>query len=660
MLAIYLIFYSLFTVILMCFSAAASVCGRKALVFSKEKLILFLGIAWKFIIKYGLLISFAVPVSLLLMKANWIKNSGNDIYAEIIGPAQLSKTGHDFLGKFPKFRQELGKYCTVEDICINAHGLAAEAVADLASYATLSGPYVERKAWMEAHDFTMTPEAAFRGRYLHHYSVVAAPYRLMKEGHLEAGITSQYGLAAVLPLFVAPGLDVQYYAVISLLIQAVLTVFLARYLWKRDRTAALSFLVVAVIQALAVNQGAMKISPGFEIYRLLPQVALGCLFLMKERYSKGWLAALACLAALMNSNQFNVLFLLVALGTQGIRLLQFAPNLQAALSARSFVLIGTVSAVVALQMSLYVWTANAFTPPLFGSAEEGAPFHPEFALLFTLLPAVFFAATALAHARDSRAAGPVLQAMAGRVRDYFPDSVVFSILCYGLFATYCIGFYGSPQHFASFVLFSSPAIIFLASRTMKKSAILGAVALLALATPALPLSYFTLPKRENVTTNTLFDKTQFGTAFKYWTSIDMPELESEYRKLLESVGASDRNTYFISKDKLFIEEYRGHSLLPVSYDAFVNARSATITHIQRDFIDMKISHIVLDAPDFVKNFRDYMQYQNSIGFDVFEYNNYIKILDHVDELRAQKFMRLNVCSARYCVYDVLADELKGS
>ncbi|MGB0697021.1 MAG: hypothetical protein ACPGOY_15310 [Rhodospirillaceae bacterium] len=594
-------------------------------------------------LRYYAVLVMVIPAALISMKGLYVTTSHNDIAAEIIGPSHPTEHGQHYLEEVTTLdpnedliEQYAGKSLLFDFIQARSHKTKEE-----------------KRNWIIENGYTAAGDILFRGRILHHYSVVTTPFRDMQEGNWAAGVTAQYGLLSVLPLYFINGSNYTFYTGSSVFLVSIVLIFAVAQMTKSGASpyARWGLIILALLAALVANEGALRFSPGFSAYRIIPIVFLGLIFLFHERMNIILVITLALLCAFLNSIQFNILFTLAIVGYLGLSTILTFPSVASLKNAKAWAMIAVLVGVAVFQYQTYQSMSNAFTPPLFGSIEKGRGYHWGWAGFIAFFPLICIASAYYIKLFSAKGGQSENSTEESGLRRFKPMEI-FSLVAYGTFASYSMSFYGSPQHYVSFLLFASPMIVLLFSRCFERSKVMGVLACLGLLFPSWQAGYWSLPTQIGPPNHDVFHSVPFGTTLRYQAQTDVGALDAQYRSLMETLGATDQDTYLISRDKIYFEEFRGQNLLPKSYDAFVNARTATLEAFQADLKRFEIKYVVFDSEQYVDGLRELLRVYGPRHTGVQEHSHYIEILDHVETLRQAPFLSLDACQGRYCFYAV--------
>jgi hypothetical protein len=205
-----------------------------------------------------------------------LSQSGAYIESELIAPTALSASGKNMLLRLTDQRQtrETAIICSQDSDCIDSQTEFDKVLLGRnIDYIYFIKPYAQLKEWLKSTDTLIDYNSVFRGRYLHHYSVVLYPLREVLGGNIGYAFTSQYGLISLLPLFATHDVDFNFYGefgMAMLLVIGLFLIFISRK--SSDKVVFVSFILIAI--ALATNIGAIRLSPGFSYIRYFPFVVL--------------------------------------------------------------------------------------------------------------------------------------------------------------------------------------------------------------------------------------------------------------------------------------------------------------------------------------------------------------------------------------------------
>lgn len=487
--------------------------------------------------------------------------------------------------------------------------------------------------WIKKQSYIAEDVAAWRGRFIHHYSTILFPYRQIMAGQFTYAFTSQYGFISLIPLLLVSHVPFVLYGAFGLL----LLLLLGQYFLYKHRQSSNEVLMIGgilILIALVTYVPAIRLAPGFAVMRYLPLVFLIILANLQLTRTHYWHLGLALVLALLNSLQFNILFVAIALASY----LLAAINQRKWNGVKLYLLPVLVLCVAVLQGALYALQANAFTPSLFSSVGEGkrSLVHIIEIFLFPVLCMIASYVPALNGGNTKKLS--------------FDSHEVLALVSYGLCATYALSFLGSPQHYAGFLVMASISIFVL----MKKychTKLMIAVALGLLLVVPTHYRYFSLGKKVFLSQSQLFEyKNELGFPIYFKTSLEIEALSKYYDEITKTFQSKGK-IYFISKDKAFIEMFTGKNIEPEIYDIFANYEHTNLQLALKKFREDQVSYLVLDSElQRLYSKRQSHYFKNEIGSN--EINSINRLFKNINDL--DYFMINNIinCNIRYCIYTI--------
>ena len=573
-----------------------------------------------------------------------LANSSSIIEPEIVAPSYLTEAGKNAIGQLLM----IDDHRTASDICILTHSCSSPVQELDSKYVTIAHDLTfsldspeKTLDWLRKNDMSANDISAWRGRYIHHYNTILFPYRSIVDGSFSEAFASQYGVMSILPLFLLNGQPFVLYACFGLIVLisfGLLLMYEARASTVDSFVAAFILLVIA----LSCNVVALRLSPGFSFFRYLPVLGLTWIIINIPSIRDSKYLCIIALFALMNSLQFNVLVLLVAGLSHGV--IMFRDRKFSFLLPSVSLVIALVSA---LQYYIYVGARNAFSPALFGSVGEGEQSLPYLLMLLGVpILALIFKLIIL---KKCSFMGGVLE-FSAVMREQFSDSEVVAYISYLALATYSVAFVGSPQHFSGFLqmaYFSIFTIIAGVARAPLKIILLSILFIF----PGCYYSYFQFSNSFTIIKSSFYDyTTKFGVPLYFRTPSNVSALSAEYSELVSSYVPSEK-IYFLSKDKIFIENFQGTNIAPKSYDVFTNWRDLSVDSIRLDLRRNNIKYIVMDGDFHISAMRGLIKLHSGYLGSV-EYAFHDKILQNQLDLSGLISGDVIRCSSRYCIYRV--------
>lgn len=564
-------------------------------------------------------------IILIGVKTRELVNSGPIIENELIAPLSLSANGVSALelihaGCNQRKNQEIEKK--------NSPGSKNQnAIENTIKLNCAGESNAQDYVWIQKQTYIAEDSAAWRGLYLHHYSTILFPFRQIKEGHLSYAFTSQYGFISLIPLLVSYKIPFILYGTFSL----ILLTLIGLYCLYKNQNSKINLLIVGGILltlSAAIFIPAVRLGPGFALTRYLPFVLLVYLADLQLSGFRIRYIALGLIFALLNSLQFNILFVAIAFIGYGLSALYqrriYNPYL--------YVLPLTVAFIALIQIGLYIWTKNSFTPDLFSSVSEGRHYI-FYALLIISFP---FALKLIAV--------PTKKLLS------FDDQEFLALSAYLLSATYTISFYGSPQHYAGFLIMSALSIYILIKKysfTIKAVALaFGILWLVPIHNP----NYINIGKKLFIFSSDLYEyKNIIGKNIYFKSALDIEGVNKEYENIKKDIKNTDK-IYFISKDKIYLETYRDSNLLPKGYDIYVNYSFSPEQALEKLHQD-NVSYVILDNHNLINYSMNLITLFKGQTNDI-EYKNYENLLIKVRSLSNHLQDNLIRCNARYCLYKI--------
>jgi hypothetical protein len=561
-------------------------------------------------------------VVLLGMKISELVRSGSIIENELIAPESLSPAGVAALGAALAPCAQNPPFSSAED---------KKALENTRQLFCADSNSEAQRDWIKKQSYIAEDFAAWRGRYLHHYSTILFPYRQIEAGYLGYALTSQYGLISLIPLFLIPSSAFVLYGALSLFLLLLFgTYFLYKYRQSRSEIAIIGGILILI--TLVTYVPAIRLAPGFAFIRYLPLVlliALANLQLVRARYIYIFFAVIL---ALLNSLQFNILFIAIGL----VSYLLIAIYQKKWNGLKCYWLPASVALVAAWQATLYTSQAGAFTPSLFSSVGEGGRSY-FYALEIFLFPVVCKLAS---HTTIFGRPPP------GKLS--FDNEEILALVSYGLCATYTLSFLRSPQHFAGFLVMATLSIFVLVRKYGKSRPAIALGFGLLLVVP-IHYSYMSVGKKFFLQTSQLFEyKNKIGTPIFFKTALEIDEVYKDYDEIVK-LSQPKGKTYFISKDKIFIEAYTNKNIEPAVYDIFTNYESINPKQALMRLKSEDVSYLVLDNSYQRKySLGIAVQFKREIGSQ--ENLAGQSILSNIDSLAIILSDNIVNCNVRYCLY----------
>lgn len=488
----------------------------------------------------------------------------------------------------------------------------------------------ETKEWILKNQIMADKIQAFRGKFLHHYSSVLYPYHEFRDGNYAPSFYSQYGLISVIPLIFMTNTAFTYYGIIGLVLVLLIGTLLIYLNRGSSKNCAIIALILSVV-ALTTDVGAIRISSGFSAIRYMPFIAIFYLFARALYKSHNLFSLIICaFLAAINSIQFNMLSIAIVVSAYGYIYLFKNPRID----SKIFRLPAVVLGITIVQVATYYFHRNSFTPPLFSSVGEGGS-----SALYTLSILLF----------------PLILKMSNYIQGRnihlneinYTNEEILGFIGFGLSATYAISFPNSPQHYSGFILMASCAIYIILKNNL--NTIFKSILILSLFL-YIPYHYryLNIGQHINFEKSVYFDyKNDLGDTINFKTAMEIGSLSKNYDDVLSK--ANGKKTFFISKDKIYIEAYKGKNLLPKVYDVFTNYVNIDAVSSLKKMRDDGVDYVVLDNSQ--------LRYYSAKILDIFqpsigevEYDLHKKILENINSLASMLDNELVYCNSRYCLY----------
>ena len=568
-------------------------------------------------------------------KAIHLANSGSVIQNELIGPMTLSPNGVSGVRslsqssnkEFVELTQHLTRSGASETDQINAKILKENELY----ISSMSAPQKQALDFKE-NPYLVDEVAKWRGRYIHHYSTVLFPVREILGGNLGYLVTSQYGMISLLPLLLIKDAPFIAYGLVSLI---GLLVFGLYILYKNRNSYYVLIFAGAILCLIAFSTSieALRLNPGFAFFRYVPIVGLLYLFLERLHGKSKRNYWLWVLLGILNSIQFNILFLIICFCYYG------AISVKIKSLKRFWILKYPTSILcIVLLQALLIWSQrSSLSPPIFSSVGD-APVMMVYSLLMLSFPVALFL-IAIVFERGSRFA-----------EESFPDECIFAYLVYGFCATYAISFPGSPQHYVGFISMASIGIYILL-KNLPRSKLAAILSIGVLFFPAHYCGYMAIGKKYISPRSDLFEYTnKVGTSLYFDTAVEIQKISKAHDEIVFKYKDLGK-IYFIAKDKNFIEMYINKNLDPKIYDVFTNfldvSADSALLRLKAD----DVSYVVLQSPALIE-FSEIVNKTLSTDADKSEFEKHQRILKNMSTLSRNLKPNLLECNSRYCIYKI--------
>lgn len=465
-------------------------------------------------------------------------------------------------------------------------------------------------------------EVFYRGWYLHHYGTILMPYREMLGGNLSMGLSSQYGVIALLPLLLSEfkALEFQYYSAFGMFICALLCVYTIFSKLIGNKYLAGLLLIFAVIFQ---NLEQLKISPGFSIYRFLPSILLIIYISKIEGKLKIYDYLFILALAVLNSVGLNILILLILLG---ISVKDFTKKSDTILNPKLFSLI-----IVVIIFQIYQgYIARDLIPyNIFGSIGV-----TEINYLYVLM-----------------ILSPVLISVLINIikKDMIGKGYAIGVISYVIFSSYVLSFPNSHQHLGSFLLLSTYSLYLVISNTNIRSNTLKIFILAPLFVYLIDSGYLKNNLYLDYPVTGVRSAKSYGDILKFNSTMSLEVISGLYDEIIEN-KVNKGAIAFLSKDKPYIELYKNLNYKPLNFDPFVNILSQNPSQVISFLNTSSYSYIVLNnSADIVKNL-SMNDTAKKFGISSSELDEHNKILKN--QLTIQEYYKKNLIGSneRYSIY----------
>ena len=567
-------------------------------------------------------------ISILLIKNYYLLKTGNDIGVELIAQAFLTERGHEIQNSIHNDRNFISIPCDKNKKCTNElNEFDQSYLKNIFGFLQASSNNSNRD-WVVENNLSMNSLSEYRGFYLHHYQTILYPIREINAGEYSAIFTSQYGFVSLIPAILIGNNPFFWYPALSiaLLIFLMLIIFLS----KRSDSSAIIIAGICLLVALSMNLGAIKLSPGFSIYRIAPTWVLMYLSfksLINEKSKFSFFIGL--ILALINSLQMNLLVVIINVFTASL--------LKIKGSKTNNILIFTLPVCIALvcQYLTYQISSDDFSQQIFSSLEQSKKNYL-YVVLILLFPFTIFITKKLLNKNQSSAD-------------------IFCYFCYLGLSTYPISFPGSPQHFCSFIIMASFPIYLLATEVTKKS-YLGIILLSPLFITAYHYNYLKLPNHVVTHAPSFFVNKEFGSELTFSTPSNIDLIFKQYKGLINPYG-SDGEVLNLTSDSKYFSAVSGKNPPQKNYDLYIFTPKLNINSLafKEKLVKNRIKFIVIYSPFFLKNLHDYLKYKLSVTTEPSfqsELKFHLSIIEEQISLSSNKLYNLKECRDRYCIYQL--------
>lgn len=574
----------------------------------------------------GLLL-FAIVI--LISKSFYLAKSNNIIGIELISPSLLTERGYDIQNSIKNNGKLLHIPCNTAEKCEKkTEEFDSTYLKNIQDFLQ-TNPSIDAIDWVVENNLSTNVLAEYRGFYLHHYQTILFPLRELKAGSYSTILASQYGFASLIPAILIGNNSFVWYPTLSmaLLIAFISTIFFL----KRDDSKSLTFAGICLLIALCENMGAMKLSPGFSIYRFVPTwllIYLSYKSLINEKLKHSFFMGLAL--ALINSLQMNLLVVIINMLTAlFLKIRKYKVN-------NSDIITQSICLALAFQYIAYLISSDDFSQRLFSSLEEGRKNYLYIELIFLFPFAIFMAKKFIFKKNES----PV---------------DIFCYFSYLGMSTYAISFPGSPQHFCSFIIMASFPIYFLATGVTKNK-FLGIIFLTPLFLTAYHYSYFNLPKRLEINTPTFFENKEFGSELTFTTPSNIDLIYKQYKELTNPYSPDD-GVLNLTSDSKYFAAVSGKNPPQKNYDLYIYTPKLNINSLafKEKLVKNRIKFIAIYSPLFLNNLHNYLKYKLSVTTEPSfqsELKFHLSTIEEQISLSSNKLYNLKTCNDRYCVYQL--------
>lgn len=594
-------------------------------------------------IQLGLILISVILLGLLFSKLYFVSVGGADIGVEFVGPARTKAVGATIQNALATDKQTDYLFCTVKKrFCEdNTQYRASRLAVSLWDYVHDNAARAkERIAWIMNENMSMTAEASFRGRVIHHYSTILFPYYQARHDGLVSIVGAQYGALSIIPLFfVTSGPFFAYgtYAWgIFFGIAGAIWLIVAGASFNRNRPGLIATLTIGALLILSLNQNAIYISPGFSPVRYFSTFGIIAILLFSPR-SNAISIAMAVLAC-FNSIDFNLLLLiLLAMSAAAVYLPAWACAGPVSHDRQMLVFLSRIVllAVVLGGQMLIIFRAHADFPSSFlaslGDVDQ-----------FTFLAKFGYAAALVLLPASSLF-------LLGR-RRLLGNPLIVQAIIYSIgFVQYSGSFYGSPQHYCGFLLTVSPALTYLLLRLFDRSSKRFTVGLVALAITPIIYSHFTWPEATEAGEQ-MFTAEKIGKPLWFQTGNDVARIANEIQSLTPAKDLASHKLYLLIREKMLLELYFNQAFNPRMNDSFGNSLLLRKDDIGKylDGIDLVVTY----SPRYVTDFASYLDFVQGASIEALEAQKLKVLLKHQLELQQALSQYKSNCSQNYCVYEI--------
>ena len=589
--------------------------------------------------------------TILILKIIFVSHAKPDIGAEFITPTSLNNLGqqltHDILNNY---RPEYVSCLDRTDACFDDKQRSIAIGTDFYwSYINHGNPYEDgtekftkeiaeqKKKRLIENGFSPNESSLYRGRILHHYSTILYPYLASFRDGFETIITAQYGAISILPLYVIPNMNFNAYNACSYIIVLIFALgFSFTFLRARPRDVksltAVTLLFFSI--SVALNQGAIYIGIGFNALRYMPiSLMIGINLFYPVRI---WAGFAILILALLNSIQFNILYVLSAAFLIFIERFTL-PTLSATMSrdkiVKSVSHVLAVICVIAVQLILNQNNAWNFPSALFGSLGDPSKIGNLTRFAYGLM-ILSFPLLALFMITKS---APLQQNL----------TIISAIIYCGTFSSYAFSFPGSPQHFVGYLLLTAPALFFLIRASAEESKIYSILVSAVFLFPIAYNRYVSPPAPIERPAFDIYETKAVGKPLIFHIANEANLIDVEIRALIPE-NTDLKDTYFLIREKHLLELNAQRAYYPSTYDAFANLEA--IKPSQFPAYLTKFKWLVAYSPEYISELRRLLSHASGLTIEPLEDFRHRALLEKNEQLLENLKNRSKQCSLRYCVY----------
>lgn len=589
-----------------------------------------------------ILIAFCVIMFIIIQKAVALYNSGSEIYPELVSDARLNKYGDELMRIFVEYDGDMSHACALfknndlmNVIDLNKGYLNADSLYDAR---------LTRLEWIKKNDFTSTEHSMYRGRYMHHYNTILSPARSLYEGDFVPAFLSQYGLISIIPVMLLKGKDFVLYPAISLFMLPFFAVLSTYALIKsgcKINETLYAIVVVVMLIAFSIDLGALRIAPGFSLYRYFPIFMMTTILLYIKDKIKLWLMIIIMLLAVINSIQYNIVFLVAMIA-------YYVFNIGAGRKVVNsfYYLFFVVLIVFFVQAFVYYNYAGVFDGGVFVSVAAGKTDYT-YSLVLMLFPLVASVAEYGCLKSDSDDSNGI---------EYDVPGLSVFVLIYSL---YSMSFAKSPGHYAGYLItVLTPVSMILAKlfgckcRKHYFYPVVVVLCLTSLGYLGIRYHYLKMLGKYEVVKPIIYDSEKYGNLLKFSIPNDLSSLDAQLKGVMLRHKIQRNNLYFISKDKVYIELFESKNYLPINYDPYANIVNVGIDDMIDEMKRRRVGYILLDSDKNIDSMELYLEYGYQKYINKKEYEGYKEILSKIRALSKDTRVSFIEDTGRWTLYGI--------